>query len=280
MKISIFTSNQPRHLALVNRLALIADSVFVVQECTTCFPGLVDDFYRKSETMQRYFAHVIAAEKKVFGSINFLPNNVRGLSLRMGDLSLVDRRTIEPALGADIFIVFGSSWIRGPLLDALIDRSALNLHMGISPFYRGTACNFWAAYDRRYEYIGGTIHKLSRGLDSGPILQHALPPLRHCDAFEAGMLAVDSTHQALAQMIADGRVQEYSEGATAQDKSREIRYTRNKEFTDEIAVEYLGRIESGEAVRNHIDTNSRHGLVRPHFWQPEPTKAEIPGRVS
>ena len=45
--------------------------------------------------------------------------------------------------------------------------------MGISPFYRGTDCNFWAMYDDRPDYVGATIHRLTKGLDSGPILYYA-----------------------------------------------------------------------------------------------------------
>ena len=46
--------------------------------------------------------------------------------------------------------------------------------MGVSPYYKGTDCNFWALYDRNYSYVGATIHLLSKGVDSGPILYHAL----------------------------------------------------------------------------------------------------------
>jgi hypothetical protein len=76
MKITIFTGNQPRHLALIDALAAIADEVHAVQECTTVFPGEIADFYRKSETMQAHFAQVIAAEREVFGGVRFPPANV------------------------------------------------------------------------------------------------------------------------------------------------------------------------------------------------------------
>ena len=46
--------------------------------------------------------------------------------------------------------------------------------MGISPYYRGTDCNFWALYDNNSHLVGSTIHYLSKGIDSGPILYHAI----------------------------------------------------------------------------------------------------------
>ncbi len=42
MQITVFTSNQPRHLSLVRRLAEVADKVFVVEKCNTVFPGRVE----------------------------------------------------------------------------------------------------------------------------------------------------------------------------------------------------------------------------------------------
>ena len=79
MKIALFTSNSPRHLSLAEGLAAIADEVLVVHECVTAFPGEVEDFFRRSDVMQSYFARVVAAERTVFGQARFLPANVRQL---------------------------------------------------------------------------------------------------------------------------------------------------------------------------------------------------------
>ena len=77
MKITIFTSNQPRHISLIKSLASIADEVFAVQECNTVFPGQVEDFFKKSDVMQKYFANVMNAEKEVFGLPCFLPQSAQ-----------------------------------------------------------------------------------------------------------------------------------------------------------------------------------------------------------
>lgn len=48
MKITVFTSNQIRHLSLIADLASIADEVFAIQECNTLFPGETADFFKSS----------------------------------------------------------------------------------------------------------------------------------------------------------------------------------------------------------------------------------------
>src|ERR1700722_3808808 len=82
MKITLFTSNQPRHIALIERLAGLSDALFAVLECNTVFPGKIPDFFRKSETMQRYFARVIAAEQQLFGPPRLTPPGVQTLALK------------------------------------------------------------------------------------------------------------------------------------------------------------------------------------------------------
>src|SRR5678815_2276252 len=145
MRVTVFTSNQPRHLALIDSLASIATEVFAIQECNTVFPGQVDDFFRKSPVMQDYFSRVIAAEREVFGEPRFSRSkHVRQLPIKMGDLSRLDLDSLAPALESDVFVVFGASYIQGALCDVLVERRAVNIHMGVSPQYRGSSTNFWA----------------------------------------------------------------------------------------------------------------------------------------
>ena len=237
MKVGLFTGNQPRHLSLAAKLAEVVDSVHVVQECVTVFPGQVDDFYKKTAVMQDYFRRVLEAERSVFGKIGFLPANVHQLALRVGDVSMVDLDILAPVLSSDIIVVFGASWIRSPLIEKLVERNTINIHMGLSPWYRGSSCNFWALYDGHPEMVGATIHRLSRGLDSGPMLFHALPRPAPVDAFLLGMRAVQAAHQGLVTHIADGSLLHLP--CQKQDPSLEVRYTRNAHFTDEAAQDYL-----------------------------------------
>jgi len=257
MKVTIFTSNQPRHLALVEEIASIADHVYVVQECNTVFPGQVKDFFNRSPTMQEYFSHVIEAEKKYFGLPQFSNSNTSVLSIKMGDLNLTTKSLLAPALNSDAYIIFGSSFIKSDLCDFLIQKKAINIHMGLSPFYRGSSCNFWALYDKRPDYVGSTVHLLNKGLDSGDILFHTLPMIEKIDPFSLGMSAVKSTISSLSLYIKNK--ENYC--AKAQDKSLEIRYTRNRDFTDTVAKNYLQNIASPEAIQESLNNRDIMGLI-------------------
>lgn len=237
MKITIFTSNQPRHLRLIEKLAGIADEVYAIQECNTVFPGETQDFFNKSEVMQKYFEKVLSAEKEEFGNLRFLPSNVNQLAIKSNDLNRISMKNIDVALQSDVYIIFGSSFIKSPLIDFLIKKKAINIHMGVSPYYRGSSCNFWAPFEGHPELIGATIHLLSKGLDSGDMLYHALPKAESIDTFSLGMKAVKVAQDSLVERIGNGTIFGYE--GISQDKSKEKKYTKNIDFNDEVAESYL-----------------------------------------
>ncbi len=261
MKVTVFTSNQSRHISLVNSLAGIADQVYAVQECSTIFPGEVDDFFRRSEVMQAYFKRVISAERDVFGPVSFARDNVRQLALRMGDLSRVPLDVLADALDSDVYVVFGASYIRGPLIDYLVARGAINIHMGVSPYYRGSSCNFWALYDGRPEYVGATIHKLSKGLDSGDMLFHVFPREVSSDPFVHGMMAVKSAHDGLCYHLE--RKSLLSIPSVKQCRDEELRYTRNEDFTDEVAQQYLSNLPISEKFEIALKRRDLNKFLNP-----------------
>lgn len=246
MRVTVFTSNQPRHLALIAKLAVVADTVHAVIECNTVFPGRVEDFFKKSPVMQRYLSQVMTAEQEIFGGLTFPPANVKTLSLKLGDLSMLDREPLRLALESDVYVVFGSSFIRGWLVEELVANSAINIHMGLSPYYRGSSCNFWALHDRRPAFVGATIHYLSAGLDSGPILAHVRPEFNGQGPFNFTMQSVESVQNRLVSDLMAGTL--LAQPGVPQNKELELRYSRNADFDDRIASHFLENLPSPDEL--------------------------------
>jgi methionyl-tRNA formyltransferase len=110
--------------------------------------------------------------------------------------------------------------------------------MGVSPYYRGTDCNFWALYDDNPHLVGATIHMLSKGLDSGPILYHAMSNIK-TDPFEYTMSTVKSAFHSIAERIKDNSI--FDIEPVNQDKSKEIRYSKKNEFDEKIITKYFAK---------------------------------------
>ena len=145
MKITLLTSNKKRHNYLINLLSQISDELFVIQECGTIFPGIVPGHYPASPLMKNYFENVDNAQNKLFGnSYVDTKKNLKILPMVSGDLNKVSLDKLSNFLKSDIYIVFGCSYIKSKLVDFLVNQKTINIHMGVSPYYRGTDCNFWA----------------------------------------------------------------------------------------------------------------------------------------
>ena len=238
MKITLFTSNKNRHNYLINLLSEVADDFFVVQECDTIFPGIVPGQYQTSTIMKKYFENVKNAQLKLFGNsfINAKKKNIKILSIVSGDLNKCSMELLLEFLKSDIYIVFGSSYIKGELVDFLIKKKTINIHAGVSPFYRGTDCNFWALFDNNPHLVGTTIHLLSKGLDNGPVLYHAMSNIK-TNPFEYTMSSVKSAFHSIAERIKNGSI--FKIKPILQDKTKELRYSKKSDFSEDVVKKYF-----------------------------------------
>ena len=153
-----------------------------------------------------------------------------------GDLNNCSINLLEDFLKSDLYVVFGSSYIKGDLVDFLINKKAINIHAGVSPYYRGSACNFWALYDDNPHLVGSTIHLLSKGLDSGPILYHAISNER-TNPFLYTMSSIKAAFISISEKIKDASI--FRIIPIAQDRRKELRYSKKKDFNEVIVESFF-----------------------------------------
>ncbi len=241
MKITLLTSDKERHNYFINLLTKNCDKLYVVQEVSKKTNNKVPDNYINSKILENYFDKVNIAQKKIFGINNLSilnKKNVKIFNTPAGNLNNISLTNLSDYLKSDIFIVFGCSYIKSDLVDFLIKKKAINIHMGVSPYYRGTDCNFWALYDNNPHLVGSTIHFLTKGLDSGPMLYHAMSNLKS-NPFEYTMSTVKSAFHSLIEKIKNKSIFEMT--PLYQDSTKEIRYSKKIDFNDKIAKEYLNK---------------------------------------
>ena len=238
MKITIFTLNQNRHNKLISLLSEIADELYVVQENITVYPGIIPGRYKASSIMKKYFEKVTSAQNYFFPDTYIKTKNskIYFKSILAGELNLLKKDDLNKFLESDVYIVFGSSYIKGWLIDFLVFKKAINIHMGVSPYYRGTDCNFWAVYDNNLMFVGATIHLLSKGIDSGPILYHALSK-KNNDIFLYTMSTVYSAFISLIERLNDKSF--FQLKSLKQDTKLEIRYSKNNDFNEIIIQKFF-----------------------------------------
>lgn len=79
-------------------------------------------------------------------------------------------------LKPDVIAVCGASILRNELL-SIPTHGVLNLHGGLSQFYRGLFTTDWAIHNGAPEYIGATVHFVSEGVDDGDVVYQGRPEI-------------------------------------------------------------------------------------------------------
>ena len=110
--------------------------------------------------------------------------------------------------------------------------------MGVSPYYRGTDCNFWALKDQNPHLVGSTIHMLSKGLDSGSVLYHAMSNIKS-DPFIYTMSTVKSAFYSIVERIKNESI--FQIKPEKQDKSLQVRYSKKIDFNENVIQDYLSK---------------------------------------
>ena len=77
-------------------------------------------------------------------------------------------KTIDE-LNPEIIVTYGCSIIRGDILDIYKDR-IINIHLGISPYYKGSGTNFHSLVNNEFKYFGYSIIFMNEKIDDGEII--------------------------------------------------------------------------------------------------------------
>ena len=176
MRLLVLTSTALRHQYLVNQAAEQADLVGVWQEAKSFEPMRYATSPGDEAEIARHFAARDSSEADWFygeGGLR-LPDGCVHRTVPPGGCNDAAERALMSGTQPDVVVVFGTGILSADVIRAFPGR-ILNLHLGLSPYYRGAGTNFWPLVNREPEYVGATIHYLDEGIDTGPIVAHARP---------------------------------------------------------------------------------------------------------
>lgn len=93
-------------------------------------------------------------------------------------------------LNPDLIVVYGSSLIKGEILQHYRNK-IINVHLGLSPYYKGSGTNYFAFVNNEPEYVGATFMYMDHTIDGGEIIHQIRPKI----------YKKDSLHQAGTRLI-------------------------------------------------------------------------------
>lgn len=114
------------------------------------------------------------------------------------NLNSLDTVSFLNSVNPDLVLIFGSGMIKEPLFSSL-PKQTINLHLGLSPRYRGAATLFWPFYFLEPQFAGSTFHYITNQPDAGDIIHQVLPTLEYGDKIHdvACKIVIESSNAAL-----------------------------------------------------------------------------------
>ena len=193
-KILFIGGTHPRHLYYANQIheryplagAVLQNRGELIPKPPSSLMNLkprFSDLKEKDILLSMWVGHFInrdKAEKKYFGEqkVPLTPNNL----FIAGEIDFLSASVLEVVkkVDPDIVLIFGCGMIKGELAEALPELT-INLHLGLSPRYRGAATLFWPFYFLEPQWAGCTFHKIVDEPDAGDILHQCVPELERGD---------------------------------------------------------------------------------------------------
>lgn len=249
MRLAVLTSTETRHRYFANALRRTFPVVAVGYQETGYHPATPNGFEfdeRTAELVRHHFEerarqeaiHFGADAERLVDGPDLFIRSLTSATLNAGATVdwLRDRRV-------DAIAVFGTGLIKLSLLDAFAGR-IINMHLGLSPYYRGTATNFYPLLNGEPEYVGATIHLIDTGIDSGPIVHHARPDITaddmpHTVGCKAIVAGIEKMIQALNE-LQEGRLT-----TTPQWEVPDSKLCLRRDYYPSQVVELYDRIEGG-----------------------------------
>lgn len=245
MRVAIFTSTSLRHTYFASRIAQVHEVVRVFAETKAYNPQTAYHTPEEKKTMESWFNMRTEAEEEFFGGgarafVEKAANSFRHLPA--GEINSAGCMAHLRYLSPDAVAVFGSSLLREPLLETVRGR-VLNMHLGLSPYYRGSGTNFWPFYNEEPEYVGATIHWIDLGIDTGPIIHQGRPQIErgdnpHSIGCKAIIVGTELMIQSLRE-IEQGTVQSHLQ------KEGVGRLYRRKDFGPKHVADVFQKLEQG-----------------------------------
>ena len=253
-RVVVLTGSELRHDFM--RMAIASgDEVDVVRSyCESTTGSALEQAYESgSEIRIRHLERRANVEDDFFGPfVRLAPDRSNPVEIPRGDIT--DRQYYEEIteLDPDLLVAYGCSLIDDPLLSAFEGRF-LNLHLGLSPYYRGTGTNFWPLVNGEPEYVGGTFMHIDEGVDTGDII-HQLRARIH---------EGDGPHQIGNRLIADAAAV-YPDIIRQFDEVPDIDHPAS--VSDEEA-NYYRSSDYSEAATEQLYENFDAGLVEEYLLE-------------
>lgn len=193
-KIVILTGDEQRHHFFRKRLGLMSELNILRSYCES--PIAKEKLLQGNENTslrQKHLGARTQTELDFFGLFNHhCQDHSNPRSILRGEINSEEVVSEIIQLQPDYIVSYGCSIIKSPLIQEFKNKF-INLHLGLSPYYRGSGTNFWPLVNEEPQFVGATFMHIDEGIDTGRIIHQ----------IRARFSAFDTVHTIGNRLIAD-----------------------------------------------------------------------------
>ncbi|MBI67605.1 MAG: hypothetical protein CL777_02525 [Chloroflexi bacterium] len=261
MKVVILTGNETRHNYFRVKMASDKRVHVVATYCEGTEKSLESRTIANVSSSKLELMHVRMRTQSEHDFFDSALNSIEDLSnpkvIIKGEIN--NQEIVEEiiSLNADVLVCYGSSLIRSSLLEIYQGRF-LNVHLGLSPYYRGSGTNVWPLINGEPYMVGATFMHIDAGIDTGNII-HQIRADIHPD---------DNPHS-IGNRLISKMADVYCDIVVGfKDLSLEVQPSssgslyRQKDFNDEACAKLYQNFADG-MIENYLKTSNK--LLLPYI---------------
>ncbi len=169
----LLTGSELRHEYFRKLIASTKHIDVISSYCESTKGSAIELKYNKDKNHQFRRKHLISRdeiEKKIFykfcSTVEDKSNPTFIEKGMINDLNIVNNIIKSKP---DLIISYGCSIIKSNLLN-IFKGKFINIHLGLSPYYRGSGTNFWPFVNNELQFVGTTFMHIDSGIDTGKII--------------------------------------------------------------------------------------------------------------
>ena len=262
MHIALFTSNHLRHKYVAAQIAKhLPLRLIVTEEKSSAIEDTINYNSKDQQLLDDHFSSRARSEEHFFGAYNEFPSDVALVEKEFGTLNSQETLDLLETYQVDSILLFGTSIIKPLILDAYPGR-IVNLHLGLSPYYKGSGTNFFPIVNNEFECLGTTIHIATAKVDAGSILhQFRLDDFSENDSIHSlGNKVIEKAGALYPKVMAAYLSEEIEE--VVQQEIENSKVFKIKDFTPRMLRKALLVLDN-EGVKNYLGTRAKRITSKP-----------------
>jgi methionyl-tRNA formyltransferase len=205
MKLILFSGTHPRHLFINQELLKHFDETLVVlMEREELLPKPDAKLLsHDKELFIKHFRNRYVVETNTYGNLDAqkVYAGCQTINVKPNELNTDDIAAAVRKFNADFCFIFGTGLILDPVINEL-PEDKINMHLGLSPWYKGGATLYWPFYHLQPQFCGVTFHQITKEADAGEIIHQCVPNLEKADKIhDVGAKCLLKAQQDLPQII-------------------------------------------------------------------------------